>query len=414
SCQCCVSRGLTDRDDCCESILDVIVRRVFLDKFFFENLTVATLVVPYLSVIVSGIKRRGYPLLFSPLIGPELIDRQCEAIRLDVVLFQVLDDDRLSSNDFSSELSESPLLMEFEDAVVVIGYPIRLEPVDVEDVIVVIRINPDDDDRCIVSLLRECKGEVDSSVDVQSSSVEINEAILSLEKRPVVVLERTRVYRRSRTIIRIVIVLSPKLSLVKILCILPCAFTLIEPEPLAVGPSHLGPQILLSPVTSRRNREDPFKGVMGWLGVDALTVFGEDIDPHLKELVIQLLWVITSPDDPLSSACALDRRQERVLGLDFRAAFLSACIVTDYDVIEDRDITVHSDDASRQTCGKDRGVSDCLSLTFRVVDRDFSTRPLLALAFILVDHLWPVPTINLRGQNVLDELQLLLGEIGGR
>src|SRR5690606_18494543 len=124
-------------------------------------------------------------------------------------------DDRLSSNDFSSELSESPLLMEFEDAVVVIGYPIRLEPVDVEDVIVVIRINPDNDDRCIVSLLRECKGEVDSSVDVQSSSVEINEAILSLEKRPVVVLERIRVYRRSRTIIRIVIVLSPKLSLVK-------------------------------------------------------------------------------------------------------------------------------------------------------------------------------------------------------
>jgi len=48
-----------------ETVFDVIVRRVDQDQLFFENLAVASLVVPNLSVVIPGLQDSFVTLFLS-------------------------------------------------------------------------------------------------------------------------------------------------------------------------------------------------------------------------------------------------------------------------------------------------------------------------------------------------------------
>ena len=56
-------------DASCETVFDVVVRRIVQQKFFFQCLTMATAIVPNLPVLVAGPEDGVYTLFlraFSP------------------------------------------------------------------------------------------------------------------------------------------------------------------------------------------------------------------------------------------------------------------------------------------------------------------------------------------------------------
>src|SRR5690606_10369872 len=74
----------------------------------------------------------------------------------------------------------------------------------------------------------------------------------------------------------------------------------------------------------------------------------------------------------------------------------------------------HTCDPGRETRREDRGIADRFSFPDRVIDGDFRGSPLLPLTLVRVDHLRPVPGVNLARQDILDEAELLLCEVSRR
>src|SRR5690606_36442786 len=168
--------------------------------------------------------------------GLVLFDTQRQSEGPNVVLFQVLDNDGLSGCRFCTELPELPLLVHPENTVEVLRNLIRLESVEVEDVVIQVPVDTDDCNRGIVSLGRSRVREVDSCEDVQTTVLVMEVTVTHLHEVDVEVLETLRVDWRIIDRVRVVVVLRTELSPIKVLSTLPSKNFLIEAKPLTIFP----------------------------------------------------------------------------------------------------------------------------------------------------------------------------------
>ena len=117
-------------------------------------MAVAAHIVPYLAVGIPGLQDGADALLFVAHAsdGIEVFDTQYQPVLTNIVLLQIIDDHTLGSGDLGLELLKLPLLVQLQDTLVVLGHQLSLKPIDIQDVVVVLVINPDDCDSCVVSV----------------------------------------------------------------------------------------------------------------------------------------------------------------------------------------------------------------------------------------------------------------------
>src|SRR5690606_29174420 len=178
----------------------------------------------------------------------------------------------------------------------------------------------------------------------------------------------------------------------------------VEPEPLSILPLLARPEVFSGSVADIF--ELAFEYLVEGVLFDEVAVFVEILDPHPEEVRVEVSHVVPSTDDPFSRVSAFDRRKEGVLSPDLLTTLFGQCVLFHDDVIEDSDVTVHTCDPGRQTRREDRGIADRFSFPDRVIDGDFRGSPLLPLTLVRVDHLRPVPGVNLARQDILDEAEL--------
>src|SRR5882757_8517765 len=116
----------------------------------------------------------------------------------------------------------------------VFGYLVSLEPIYFEDVVVVVPVNSEHDDACKVAFLTEGISKINCGDHVKSFSF-IKPLVISLRYIVrIVILKKIPINRGARSIMRIVVVLSPEMQLIKVLSTLDGQNVTVETEPLSI------------------------------------------------------------------------------------------------------------------------------------------------------------------------------------
>ena len=124
--------------------------------------------------------------------------------------------------------------------------------------------------------------------------------------------------------------------------------------------------------------------------------------------------MVPSAYDPFLGVSGFNRSEKGVLLPDLLSPVLSISVLLNNHVIEHSDVAMESGKRSCKTSGEDSWISNSFLTSLRVVNAHLRVGPLLPLAFLRVDHLWPERPVAGRRQDVLNHLQLLLSKVAGR
>src|SRR5690606_9033435 len=373
-----------------------------LKKLVFQGCRMASLVVPNAHIVVTGLEDCPHPFFFATnLTGrSELIDGYSKSIRLEILVFKFSNDGLLGHRNFSSQFPKVPLNVKISEPFEVLADLVRLETVNVENVDVPVFIEPDYDYRRVVRLFCQAKCEVNSCEYINLFASYEDLPMFNFDHLSVIVLESASVDAGLFSDVRVVVVLRIKLGLIEVLRLLTGQLGGVESKPLTVVP--LG------------SRQKEFSCTVAFILHLALEVleYGacfyklpvlvEYLFVHLHPGGVHVVRVVASPHYPLSGSGVLNGRQQGVLILGLGSPLFRIGVVWNHHVIQHRYITVPTDDVRGQAHCEDRGVTDPLFLTERVVYANRADGPFLSLTLIRVYHLRPVAPVDRRRQDRLE------------
>src|SRR5256885_15022375 len=88
------------------------------------------------------------------------------------------------------------------------------------------------------------------------------------------------------------------------------------------------------------------------------------------------------------------------------SSFCGVGVAGDNHVIQNGNVTMHANNVASKASGKDAGIADRFCTSGGMVNSYLSFCPLLSLSFFLINHLWPIQSVDIISENIFDKLQL--------
>src|SRR5229473_4048128 len=172
----------------------------------------------------------------------------------DIIFFKVSNDNLLSDRNFSSDLSETPFLIEFKNMLKVFTHLISFETVYFQNVIIMITVNTKHDNGSKVRPFSSRVSEVHCGNNIKTFFSEEPLLFSSIKIILVIVLKEILLNGRFIHTMGIIVILRPEINFIKVLGSFLSKFFLIKTKPLTVCSLGTGPEIFSSTVSRSLHR----------------------------------------------------------------------------------------------------------------------------------------------------------------